>query len=469
MSASDLADEQVATIRAILSSQHLSVLIGAGASIPSGMPSWRQLARSLVEAAGLFDGDADSVSRLLDSQDPLMIAELVKANVNDESRWRELLRASLYESQPTPSASAMHLAVARLVVDRALGTTSLLTLNFDVLLEDAVRSAYEELGTGTAVASRSVDRRPAGTDVQVVHHLHGAVSPDGDDDGDVVLSLSEFVGLGNDAWQFHELQLSLQKGPLLIAGSSYSDPDMRQWIWTLTQNKNHHPVIALIGRADTGLSSRQFESARAALSRQWESIGVLPVFLPDFADPAQLVLEGLAGDLSQYRPPAARLSSAFASVLSEFENLQEEHPAALAADLEVLRIQLGDESNVTLWLADGTGHLVRWASADRRYRAPELLRRIKIQNESRWISAEAAARNEIIAREPSDDPDLTRRWRSVVAAPVAVELPFGPPVLGAVLSSATPSKLGEHDIDAWSETLKELANAWSARLEALAR
>lgn len=469
LSASDLDDQQVAILREIVSSQHVSVLIGAGASIPSGMPSWHQLARSLVEAAGLFDGDTDSITRLLNSQDPLMVAELVKANVNDEPRWRELLRSSLYESQPTPSASAVHLAVARLVVERASGSTSLLTLNFDVLLEDALRSAYEELRSGKEVASRSVDRRPAGGDLQVVHHLHGVVSPDGEDEGDVVLSLSEFVGLGNDAWQFHELQLSLQQGPLLIAGSSYSDPDMRQWIWTLTKNENHHAVVALIGRADTGLTSRQFESARDALSRQWESIGVHPVFLPDFADPAQLVLEGLSGDDPKYQPPSRRLSSAFALVLAEFERFQDDHAAVLASDLEVLRTQLGDESNVTLWLCDGTGQLVRWASADRRYRAPELLRRIPIQNESRWISSEAAARNEIIAREPSDDPDLTRRWRSVVAAPITVDLPHGPPVLGAILSSATPSKLGEHDIDAWSETLKERANGWTVRLEELAR
>ncbi len=69
--------------------------------------------------------------------------------------------------------------------------------------------------------------------------------------------------------------------------------------------------------------------------------------------------------------------------------------------------------------------------------------------------------DDVVASEPQEDPDATRRWRSVVASPITVELPGGPPFVTAVLSSATASRLEDHDLDAWYEVLGERANAWS--------
>lgn len=124
---------------------------------------------------------------------------------------------------------------------------------------------------------------------------------------------------------------------------------------------------------------------------------------------------------------------------------------------------------MTLWIANADGGLVRWSAPDRRYRTVDDLRVVPLGFDSPWVAGQCLAIDDILAREPIADPGGFRRWRSVVAAPVAVQLPGGPPFSTAVLTSATETPLHEQDLDAWTDTLARCANEWAARLEGIAR
>lgn len=127
-------------------------------------------------------------------------------------------------------------------------------------------------------------------------------------------------------------------------------------------------------------------------------------------------------------------------------------------------MHLGPDSNLTLWLADGEGNLVRWASPDRVYLGPARLRRVPIGFDSPWVAGQCLGRDDLLARDLTGPRGPTQRWRAVVAVPISVDVAGGPPLSTAVLSSASSSSLGSHALDAWQATLTEIAGEWGERL-----
>lgn len=389
-----------------------------------------------------------------------MAVEAVRAG-RDDLEWAELVRECLYDNT-TPFPSALHLAVARLVALRPEDSTRLFTLNFDTLLEQAIESALIEVGRSSASFPRgsATPRAPAGA--VEVHHLHGVVpeSPEAPV-RDVILGLSDYTALSSSPWQRGELEQALQRGPLIMAGTSYRDPDIRNWIYSLTRDRGHGQVAVLIARAGLGLSRPQYVSVTSALVEQWNRVGVRPILLQDHADAAQILRELSSLHDDGYMPPRQRARALWGRCMANFDDLQRAHADALAHDRNVLQEKLGSDANVTLWLADGSGHLVRWSSPDRVYKSVDELRRVPLGFDSPWIAGQCLAVDDVMAKEPAEDPGETRRWRSVVASPVTVTLPGGPPLATAVISSATSDRLDAHDLDGWSASIEEAANRWS--------
>lgn len=236
---------------------------------------------------------------------------------------------------------------------------------------------------------------------------------------------------------------------------------MRQW---LSELESDHEVVVLLAREGLGLDRDQFARVQAALIAQWAAINVQAVVLQDHADAAQVLRELPYLHRSAYSPPQERAQALWERHREDFTRLQGEHAAQLEADLARLRPHLGDQANLTLWLADGTGQLIRWAAQDRLYRHPDQLRRVAVGHDSLWVAGQCLGRNDPIARDLADLAGSTRRWRSVVASPVVVELDGGPAFPAAALSSAVPEPLHSQDVDAWEQTLTELAEEWGRRL-----
>lgn len=105
VSASDLTIETMNQFRDSGSQEHVTVLLGAGASITSGLPDWDTFAGRLLHASGAVDDHA--VARLLIArQDPMLVVEAARAAAS--TRWEQILRAALYEGVVL-RPSALHL------------------------------------------------------------------------------------------------------------------------------------------------------------------------------------------------------------------------------------------------------------------------------------------------------------------------------------------------------------------------
>lgn len=437
----------------------LSVLLGAGASIAAGLPSWETLAERLLIRTGISAG-YDAARRLLASQDPLLIAEAARARTSD---WAGVLREALYGPDPEPDPAVLHLAAAGLAAGRAPGDVTLHTLNFDPLLGNALRGALAELDRPVAVHERWAPPA-APPDTYSVNHLHGLLGREVGGVTGLVLTLSDYLALEAQPhpWQVSALQEGLSKGPLIMAGTSYRDPDLRQWLHDLDRV---HPVVVLLARQGLDLDRDSFTAVRSALRSQWEAIHVMPVFVQDYADAAQALREIPHLQEPGYQPPQARAGEMFGDLLADFQRHQLEHSDQLGGDLEQLRPHLGSEANLTLWLADGAGRLVRWAAPDRVYRTPGSLRSVTPGYDSPWVAGDCLGRDDVVVNDLTEHQrGATQRWRTVVAAPVPVELSGGPAFSAAVLSSASTLSLDQVLSDDWTTELKELASAWGSRL-----
>lgn len=452
VSAAELDRTALAVLEDVADAEHLSVILGAGASVPAGLPGWNKLAADLLVTSGAMP-DHDTAYAFLAEQDPALAAEAAKAMTDD---WQGLVTKALYGKTPatTPLEPAiLHMAVAGLAAQRLPHEVGLFTLNFDVLLEAALRRLLADAEGGGEVSARSSSTPTRGAHGHfIVNHLHGVIDPTATGGGsfdDVVLTLKDFTTLASEQypWQVNVLQQELSSGPMILAGTSYRDPDLRQWLHDLTRGKHtsHHQRVVFLARQGLNLDREQFARVQSALVEQWTSIGITPVLTHDHADAAQAMWELPAIGQPGYLSPQECAQTLLAAHQERFEELQREHSRHLADELEDpkgLRRHLGDSANLTLWLADGHGNLVRWASNDRLYRSPADLRRVPTGYDSPWVAGQCLGREDVVARELAGDGS-TRHWLSVVAAPITVELLRGPGFSAAAISSAITTSLDD--------------------------
>ena len=435
------------------------MLLGAGASAAAGLPGWDTLAVRLLTRSGVAP-DEQTAKSFLAKQDAMLAAEAARAAAKD---WYALIRECLYGSEDEPEPAVLHLAAAALAAQRPPGVVQLHTLNFDPLLGTALRLALNELGLPNDVHERAESAQgPSGQ--HVVNHLHGIIRAGGGGDArNVVLTLKDFTDLGREAhpWQVGALQDTIQKGPLILAGTSYRDPDIRQWLSDLPRDNE---VVVLLARQGLDLDRDTFDRVRGALEEQWRAVEVRPVALQDHADAAQALRELPHLSDTGYVSPRDRARRVWATQESAFAAKQKEHSDLLNEDMGLLRAHLGPESNLTLWLADGEGTLVRWASPDRVYVDTGHLRRAAIGFDSPWVAGRCLGRDDTLAQDLTGPRGPTQRWKAVVAVPVSVDVAGGPPFSTAVLSSASPDGLSTYDVDAWQSTVIELAADWGDRL-----
>lgn len=139
---------------------------------------------------------------------------------------------------------------------------------------------------------------------------------------------------------------------------------------------------------------------------------------------------------------------------------------ALRADSQRLRSALDvDQLNLTLWLANGAGTLVRWASGDRIHLDHDGLREIEIGFDSPWIAGQALGADSVLIQDL--DASHKRRWKSVLATPVTVEYPGHPPMAVAALTVGLPDAAHRFESSTvmWQDEVSSLVNEWGERIE----
>lgn len=466
MSHPDISDEYLAPFRAIAKDSHLTILLGAGASVPSGLPSWEELAVILAVRSKLVD-DVQGAHLLLSApgQDLSFVMQAVRANAGEE--WLDFLIEAL-EDKTGPSE--LHFAaVAHYLHDSS--RTTLATLNFDVLLE---RAAWAELlDSGEEEPRVSIFEEEVSASHGVgIYHLHGHAFHRSV--GDVVAGFDDYMTLmtAESPWQKDFLEGALRRGSLLLAGTSYNDPDIRYWLHQALKNgKNRENAIVVIARegmkgagTDISISKESFEGIKNALTVEWQSIGIRPIFVSDYSDVAQIVTELRKLEEVGYQSPQNVARSLLEAHVKSLHLHQPKYEERLARNALELKRKLKDAPihRPTLWLADGEGFLVRWASKGGHYTDLSEMKRIPTGHDSGWIAGEALSstgfRTKAVAIEKKSRP----AWKSIIAIPVQVRQ-----VNLAVVTFGVDRKEDflKEKYELWREVAEEMAQEWGNVLE----
>lgn len=383
------------------------------------------------------------------------------ARVSLGNRWGAKLRSALYDGVTNLLPSQLHLAAVGHLLDGD-SDTSLATLNFDTLLEIALHEA-----TGEEAQTLLNNSNPL---TNGVYHLHGVITPQQTEA--VTLTLSDFTGLiaNEGSWQYAYLKDALEKGVLIIAGTSYRDPDVRQWLHAALMNKqSKHDAMVLLSREGFALSKEQYADLRSALADQWRAVGLQPVLLEDHADAAQIIRELRHVTSEGYLAPQERSEALWKAHTSRFDELQPEYVLQLEKDAGEMREALDtDALNLTLWIATGRGEIVKWAAQDRVYRSASALRAVETGHDSEWIAGRALGVDEVLFQDLPDG--TTRRWSSVLAAPIPVLHPHLPAHSAAVLTIGLPNEASHYEPSSmlWAPSLSRIADAWGSRLAVIA-
>jgi NAD-dependent SIR2 family protein deacetylase len=271
---SNVAREVLREVREQHRTGRLGFLVGAGLSVPIGLPGWAAFNESLLEnAIGRHApggaAHARALSRayldLLQGQS-LAAVDLVRQRVGAD--FHVVLRGALYEReqlrkfQPTE----VHYALAKLALDSQPPYPCLHTTNYDDLLELTIANM---LG-GKRPRAVHAGRRST-TDGPRVVHLHGYFPYDAPSAAEekrlaahLVASDLDYHRLSNEhaAWTNRELMTLLDARSVLIVGMSLTDPNVRRLLAYLSEHKKstddaHDHFVILQQRPPLGDADHQ--------------------------------------------------------------------------------------------------------------------------------------------------------------------------------------------------------------------
>ncbi|MCU1655677.1 MAG: hypothetical protein JWO57_333 [Pseudonocardiales bacterium] len=445
-------------LRELAKSPRLRVIVGAGASMEVGLPSWSGLVdnmlRDVVDATWPGCG-SEFLART--SGNPLLAAELVDAvasNASSGGSLDELIRKHLYaavrpdEVRPGPLANAIAVLHARCRHDMRIVTT-----NYDELLEVALRNLAG--GPWTTVKSYVQQRSPGRTEVAVTH-LHGIVASRSR--GKVILSEGDYHRMqrSTHGWQQRMMADFLRdpRSRCLFIGASLTDSNMLRYLYQHANGLRHYAIF--VRPHDAGSTTRA--AWEQAETERWQRLGIKPLYANHYADVTQFVHE-LSSQRSSRRQRhfSTRLNSHLdrslnSGVLTEsrsiYSTVQHSLSDRLGDWLKDLRdllksrgVRIGSEVwQLGLWSLypaskkGGEERAILLASSDRIMTDPASISPIELRATSSWVAVQA-----MCAGLPAYGlvDTYATRWRYVRAVPVFTECPRLP--LGAVaLSSQSP-------------------------------
>ncbi|MGZ3443907.1 MAG: SIR2 family protein, partial [Polyangia bacterium] len=248
---SNVAREVLREVREQHRTGRLGFLVGAGLSVPIGLPGWAAFNESLLEHAigrhapgGVAHVRALSKAYLdLLQGQSLAAVDLVRQRVGSD--FHVVLRGALYEReqlrkfQPTE----VHYALARLALDSDPPYPCLHTTNYDDLLELTMQQML-----GKRPRAVHATRRGSADGPRVVH-LHGYFPfdfPGAAEEkrlaAELVASDLDYHRLSNEhaAWTNRELMTLLDSRSVLVVGMSLTDPNVRRLLAYLSEHKKSH-------------------------------------------------------------------------------------------------------------------------------------------------------------------------------------------------------------------------------------
>lgn len=242
----------LAGLRRAWRERQLVLFLGAGVSIPYGLPSWKSLVLELLfehaqgtrRLGSMWPHYRRAVASWMTDYfdyDPLVLARMVERDLrqrhsgttrgpmklaNRPDLFLDRLRAHMYANYRRPKERTTLQAVAELIANsnRGSGVDSVVTFNFDDLLETELRRRQ------VAVQSITSSDRQQGMGLRVIH-AHGCVPKNGPlSRKDIIFTEPDYHRLTESVfhWSLSEIVDRLRKSTGLFIGLSMSDPSLRR-------------------------------------------------------------------------------------------------------------------------------------------------------------------------------------------------------------------------------------------------
>lgn len=220
--------------------QGITLVLGAGVSVSCGAPSWTELLLRLhnltaskqwtVDLSGLSEVYSESVA----ADGPLISARLAVAGADDQSdEFKTKLREEIYRGVNANTRSALVEELARLAqcCEGRVGVKSVVTYNYDVLLEEE----FDHLGRGY----RRLDRNDRGSAHGIeVRHVHGFLGRSKLENEWVVLTERAYHSEYASPFSWSNIvQLNaFRESSCLFVGLSMTDPNLRRLLEAAKQS-----------------------------------------------------------------------------------------------------------------------------------------------------------------------------------------------------------------------------------------
>jgi hypothetical protein len=284
----------------------LALFLGAGVSIPAGLPSWSELVDEMRALA--VEGGADIPAQDFDALDVLDQTELLRSLLG------ERLERRVAERFATASPALSHALLASLRCQEAV------TTNYDRCYETAMHAVDAETSISVMPWAKPTPGRPW------LLKLHGdAGRPDS-----VVLTRGQFIGY-DGRWRpvgsvFQSLLMTKQ---LLVVGASLSDDNVLRLAHEVRALRRRHDI-------DDPLGTILTLGAPSLRARLWEGELDWVAFAGDSgveqARQLEIFLDAVATHACHVAPYL--LHPHYADLLDDAETDLAERARALAADID---------------------------------------------------------------------------------------------------------------------------------------
>jgi len=201
-------------------------VVGAGVSINSGLPSWEELVRRLVNRLGDYDkqlGDVIQARRedlARKSEVAIQVIKSLDLNVVED----ELVKSALYPQNVAPQPGQIASAVARIAA--SVSQIKIITTNFDELLEAAL-NRYFSANVVKSFTLSEVEEWSQWSEAGNVGvlHVHGLLHQGkSQKDSELVLTESQFLQHGAEVRRV--IADAIADSVSIFVGLSFADPNL---------------------------------------------------------------------------------------------------------------------------------------------------------------------------------------------------------------------------------------------------
>lgn len=263
----------------------LALFIGAGASVPSGLPSWKELLTGLLDNA-----------RSRGAKDVLTPEEAQSFERLDALDQAQLLQQVLGDSLPTdvanlivPPGTTRTPALAHVLL-AALDCHAAVTTNYDCLYEDAVRATGQPGQEGRPLTVVLPEQLPSANQRWLLK-MHGSITRP----KTIVLTRSQFAGFDAAAGPSGAvLQSLLLTKHLLVIGTSMSDPNVLRLIDGVERYRQVHTKDETQRRLGTVVDVDGEPARRRLHSGSFDWISMAGVAIADRARQIEVLLDQVA-------------------------------------------------------------------------------------------------------------------------------------------------------------------------------